>query len=55
MYCICNNKDNNLGTIDDRDIYLIYNDKEIQFTDDSKYDGNPVISNNMIYYYNDII
>ena len=46
-------KDNNLGTIDDRDIYLIYNDKEIQFTDDCKYDGNPVISNNMIYYYND--
>lgn len=45
--------DNDLNTIDDRDIRIIKNGEEIQLTDNDVLDSNPVFANNMIYYYSD--
>ena len=45
--------DNDLNTINDRDIRIISDTGEIQLTDNDILDSNPVFVNNMIYYYSD--
>ncbi|MDO5396641.1 MAG: DUF6273 domain-containing protein [bacterium] len=45
--------DNDLNTIDDRDIAVIDNGTERRLTDDDTMDSNPIIANDMIYYYHD--
>ncbi len=45
--------DNDLNTIDDRDIRIINNGVEAQLTDNNILDSNPIFINNMIYYYSD--
>lgn len=45
--------DNDLNTIDDRNIRIINNGRETQLTDNSILDSNPVFIDNMIYYYSD--
>ncbi len=43
--------DNDLNTIDDRDIKIIGSAGEIQLTHNDVLDSNPIFANNMIYYY----
>lgn len=43
--------DNDLNTIDDRDIRIIGSTGETQLTHNDVLDSNPVLANNMIYYY----
>ena len=43
--------DNDLNTIDDRDIIIINSGTETQLTDNGVLDSNPVFADNMIYYY----
>lgn len=43
--------DNDLNTINDRDIRIINNGSEIQLTNNNVLDSNPVFADNKIYYY----
>lgn len=45
--------DNDLNTINDRDIRIISNGTETQLTNNDVLDSNPVFANDMIYYYSD--
>ncbi|MGN1201742.1 MAG: hypothetical protein ACI4RF_00490, partial [Eubacterium sp.] len=45
--------DNDLNTINDRDIRIIRNENEEQLTNNDSIDSNPVFADNKIYYYSD--
>ncbi|MBE7041973.1 MAG: leucine-rich repeat domain-containing protein [Ruminococcaceae bacterium] len=45
--------DNDLGTVDDRDIRLISGFSERQLTNNEVLDSNPVFENNLLYYYSE--
>ncbi len=44
-------EDNDLQTINDRDIWIIKNDSEFNLTDNDTIDSNPVFKNGVLYYY----
>ncbi len=46
-------EDNDLQTIDDRDISVLTDSAELAFTDNDTFDGNPVFGDELLYYYSE--